>query len=35
MWKHAAGEALRFGILRESRRITVEVETADRAEFYR
>ncbi len=35
MWKHAAGEALRFGILRESQRITVEVETADRAEFYR
>lgn len=35
MWKHAAGEPLTFSILREGRRVTVEVVTADRAEFYR
>jgi serine protease Do len=35
MWKHAAGEPLRFTILREGRRTTVEVMTVDRAEFYR
>ncbi len=35
MWKHAAGEPLTFSILREGRRATVEVVTADRAEFYR
>jgi len=34
MWKHEAGEPLRFTILRESRRTTVEVMTVDRAEFY-
>lgn len=35
MWKHAAGESLRFGILREDHRTMVEVVSADRAEFYR
>ena len=34
MWKHEAGEPLRFTILREGRRTTVEVMTVDRAEFY-
>lgn len=35
MWKHEAGAPVRFSILREGRRTTVEVVTADRAEFYR
>ena len=35
MWKHEAGEPLRFTILRKGRRTTVEVMTVDRAEFYR
>lgn len=35
MWKQAAGELLRFNVLRGSARITVEVVAADRAEFYR
>lgn len=35
MWRHAAGEALRFSILRDGRRTTVEVVGQDRAEFYR
>lgn len=35
MWRHEAGDALRFSILREGQRTTVEVVTADRAEFYR
>jgi len=35
MWKHEAGEPLRFSILREGRRTIVEVMTVDRAEFYR
>ncbi len=34
MWKHEAGEPLRFTILREGRRTTVDVMTVDRAEFY-
>jgi serine protease Do len=34
MWKHEAGEPLRFSILREGRRTIVEVVTVDRAEFY-
>jgi S1-C subfamily serine protease len=35
MWKKSAGEALSLQILRESAIRVVEVETADRAEFYR
>ncbi len=35
MWRHAAGELLRFNVLRGDARITVEVVAADRAEFYR
>jgi S1-C subfamily serine protease len=35
MWRHEAGEPLRFTILREGQRSTVEVMTLDRAEFYR
>lgn len=34
MWRHEAGEPLRFTILREGRRTTVDVMTVDRAEFY-
>ncbi len=34
MWKHAAGEPLRFGILREGQQTIVEVVAADRADFY-
>lgn len=35
MWQHEAGEPLRFTILREGRRTTLEVVTVDRAEFYK
>ena len=35
LWKHHPGDRLRFRILREGQSITVEVEAADRAEFYR
>ncbi len=35
MWKHAAGEPLRFEVLRGDHRTIVEVVAADRAEFYR
>jgi S1-C subfamily serine protease len=35
MWRHAAGEPLRFSILRDGRRATIEVVGEDRAEFYR
>jgi S1-C subfamily serine protease len=35
MWKHQAGEALRFSISRGGGQRIVEVATADRAEFYR
>ncbi len=35
MWKHAAGESLRFEVLRGDHRTIVEVVAADRAEFYR
>ncbi|MBI4734996.1 MAG: serine protease [candidate division NC10 bacterium] len=35
MWRHAAGEPLRFSILRDGRRTTIEVVGQDRAEFYR
>ena len=35
MWRHAAGEPLRFNILRDGRRTTIEVVGQDRAEFYR
>ena len=35
MWKKSAGEGLSLQILRESAIRVVEVETADRAEFYR
>jgi hypothetical protein len=35
MWKRSAGEALSLQILRESAIRVVEVETGDRAEFYR
>jgi len=35
LWKRHPGDRLRFRILREGRSVTVEVEAADRAEFYR
>jgi S1-C subfamily serine protease len=35
MWRHEAGEPLRFGIERGSERTNIEVVSADRAEFYR
>ncbi len=35
MWKHPAGDRLRFSVLRGAERTTVEVVAADRAEFYR
>jgi S1-C subfamily serine protease len=35
MWRHQAGEVLRFSILRQGQRTTIDVETTDRAEFYR
>jgi S1-C subfamily serine protease len=35
LWKRGPGDRLRFQILREGRTITVEVEAADRAVFYR
>jgi S1-C subfamily serine protease len=35
MWKHPAGDLLRFSILRGDQRATVEVVSRDRAEFYR
>ena len=35
LWKHAAGTMVRFGVLRESERLTLEVPSMDRAEFYR
>ena len=35
MWRKSAGEALSLQVLRESTIRVVEVETADRAEFYR
>ena len=35
LWKRRPGDRLRFQILREGRTITVEVEAADRAVFYR
>lgn len=35
MWKHPAGDPLLFSILRGDERRTIEVISADRAEFYR
>jgi S1-C subfamily serine protease len=35
LWKHEAGAVVRLGVLRDSERITVEVPSMDRAEFYR
>jgi len=35
MWRHEAGEVLRFGIARGDQRSIVEVMTVDRADFYR
>jgi S1-C subfamily serine protease len=35
LWKCAAGAVVRLGILRDGDHLTVEVESMDRAEFYR
>ncbi len=35
MWKHPAGDLLRFSILRGGQRTMIEVVAADRAKFYR
>ncbi len=35
LWKQPAGAVVRLGILREAERLTIEVASADRAEFYR
>jgi S1-C subfamily serine protease len=34
MWKHPAGDPLVFSVLREDRRTTIPVVSADRAQFY-
>ena len=35
LWKHSAEAVVRLGIVRETERLTIEVASADRAEFYR
>jgi S1-C subfamily serine protease len=35
LWKQSAEAVVRLGIVRETERLTIEVASADRAEFYR
>ena len=35
LWRQGAGAVVRLGILRDKERLTLEVKSADRAEFYR
>jgi len=35
LWKQPAGATIRLALAREERRVTVEVSSVDRAEFYR
>ena len=35
LWKQSAEAIVRLGIVRETERLTIEVATVDRAEFYR
>lgn len=35
LWKQSAGATIRLGIVRDERRVTIDVASADRAEFYR
>ena len=35
LWRQSAGAVVRFGIARAKERLTIEVASGDRAEFYR
>ncbi len=35
LWKYAAGATIRVAVVREGQSLTIEVASADRAEFYR
>ena len=35
LWRHAAGATIRVAVVREGQPLTIEVASADRAEFYR